>query len=247
MKRREFLALAASAAAWPPDVWAQGSKLPVIGFVNAGSIKGYERTYSAFLKGLDESGYQLDRNVSIDVHWAEGHYERLPEYLAGFVKRKVDVIAATSTPAAVAASKAHLPIPTVFTTSGDPVELGLVTSLSRPTANMTGASQLNVEVAPKRLELIHELLPNAASFGLLINPSNPVAGKVSQEIEAAAAALGRKLYVLRAGTSDEIATAFETLVRERASGLVIGTDTFFNGQSDDISRLAIRYRVPTVY
>jgi putative ABC transport system substrate-binding protein len=247
MRRRDFLALAAAAAVGRTSAQAQGSRLPVIGFVNAGSLKGYERTYNAFLKGLREAGFEKDRNVSIDVHWAEGHYDRLPGVLAGFVERKVNVVAATSTPAAVAAKKASLPMPVVFTTSGDPVQIGLVSSLSRPNANMTGASQLNVEVAPKRLEVMHELLPNATSFGLMLNPSNPVAAIVSKELEAAAAALGRTLHVLRAKTADEIVTVFETLTREKASGLVIGTDTFFNSEYEDIARLAIRYRMPTVY
>ena len=247
MRRRDFLALTAAAAVRPAPARAQGSRLQVIGFVNAGSLKGYERTYNAFLKGLSETGFEKDRNVSIDVHWAEGHYDRLPDLLAGFVQRKVNVVAATSTPAAVAAKKANLPMPVVFTTSGDPVQIGLVTSLSRPNANMTGASQLNVEVAPKRLELMHELLPNAKSFGLLVNPANPVAAAVSKEMDTAAAALGRKLHVTHASTSDELQAVFETLVREQASGLVIGTDTFFNSEHEDIARLAIRHRMPTVY
>jgi putative ABC transport system substrate-binding protein len=246
MRRRKFLALVGAAALCPTQGRAQHPG-PLIGFVNAGSIKGYERTYAAFLKGLAESGYEIDRSVTIDARWADGHYESLPKFLNELVQRKVNLIAATSTPGAVAASKARLQVPVVFTTSGDPVQLGLVKSLSRPDANMTGASQLNVEVAPKRLELIHELLPAASSFGLLVNPNNPVAATVSRQIEAAAATLGLKLHVLRASTADDLTAAFETLVREQASGLVIGTDTFFNSQSEDIARLAIRHRVPTVY
>src|SRR5262249_16379472 len=165
--RRELLAAVGGvAAAWPLAARGQQPSIPVIGFVNAGSRKGYARPLAAFVKGLGETGYVEGHNVAIEYRWAEGQYDRLPAFVADFVQRKVKVIAGTSTQGALAAKAATSSIPIVFTTSGDPVKLGFVTSLSRPDGNITGAAQLNVEVAPKRLELIHEVLPTAADIGL---------------------------------------------------------------------------------
>jgi putative ABC transport system substrate-binding protein len=172
MQRREFITLLGGAAvAWPLAARAQQKAMPVLGFVNASSPKGYARPLSAFLKGLGETGYVAGRNVVIEYRWAEGQYDRLPGFIADLIQRKVNAIAATSTPAAVAAKAATTAIPIVFTTSGDPVRLGFVTNLSRPGGNLTGASQLNVEVAPKRLELLHQVLPTATNIGLLLNPN----------------------------------------------------------------------------
>ena len=247
MKRREFIALLGGAAvAWPVAARAQQAAMPVIGFVNAASAKGYARPLSAFLKGLGETGYVDGRNVVIEYRWAEGQYDRLPAFVADLLQRKVDLIAATSTPAAVAAKAATATTPVVFTTSGDPVRLGFVGSLSRPGGNVTGASQLNVEVAPKRLELMHEAVPNAANIGLLVNPTNTLAEPVSRDLSAAAAALRLKLHILRASREPDFATVFETLAQLRAA-LVIGTDVFFNSRSNELAALALRHGVPAIY
>ncbi len=247
LSRREFIALLGSATvAWPFAVRAQPA-LPVIGFANAGSAKGYQRPLSAFLNGLSEAGYVEGRNVAIEYRWAEGQYDRLPAFAAEFVRRKVDVIAATSTPAALAAKAATTTIPIVFTTAGDPVQLGLVASLSRPDGNVTGATQLNVEVAPKRLELLHEVFPTATNFALLINPSSPFVETVSRSLQAAAGVLGLKLHILQAGSERDFATVFAAVLQLQASALLISPDNVFNSRAGELAALAVRHRVPAIY
>jgi putative ABC transport system substrate-binding protein len=246
-KRREVIALLGGAAAGSPlAAHAQRPGLPVIGFVNAASAAGYARPLSAFLRGLSEAGYVEGRNVAIEYRWAQGQYERLPALVADLVRRNVNVIAATSTPAALAARAATTTIPTVFTTSGDPVQLGLVASLSRPEANITGTSQLNVEVAPKRLELMHEMLPAAASIGLLVNPTNRLADPVLRDLHAAAGVLRVKLHVVTASSEQDFPRVFAELARLRTEALVIGTDVFFNTRSEELAALA-RHRLPAIY
>jgi putative ABC transport system substrate-binding protein len=246
--RREVLALLGSAAVgWPVVTRAQQPPLPVIGFVNSASPKSYERPLAAYLKGLSEAGYVDGHNVVIEYRWADGKYEQLPVFVADFVQRKVDVIAATSTPGAIAAKAATTTIPVVFTSSDNPVMLGLVASLRRPGGNVTGATQLNVEVAPKRLELMHELLPAATNIGLLVNPSSPLADPVIRNVSAAATSLGLTLHVLRAKSEEEIAAAFASLAQLRVEALVIGSDVFFTSRSEEIAQLAIRNRLPTVF
>src|SRR5258708_31335156 len=169
MRRRQFLGLVGGAAAWAMAARAQQTTVPVIGFVNSASPGGYPPV-SAFLNGLGETGFVEGRNVSIEYRWADGHYDRLPALVADLIHRKVNVIAATSTPAAVAAKAATTALPIVFTTSGDPVQLGLVGSLVKPNGNLTGTTQLNVEVAAKRLELMHEAIPAVTRIALLTNP-----------------------------------------------------------------------------
>src|SRR5438874_4806314 len=170
MKRREFIqVIAGSIAAWPFAACAQQPAMPVVGFINAASAQGYARQLAAFLKGLGEAGYADGRNVAIEYRWADGQNDRLSAMLADLVHRQVAVIAATSTPAAVAAKAATTTIPIVFETGGNPVQLGLVTSLSRPGGNVTGVTQASVEVAPKRLELLHELLPTVRVMALLVD------------------------------------------------------------------------------
>jgi putative ABC transport system substrate-binding protein len=246
--RREFMALlGGAAAAWPLAARAQPQGGPVIGFVNAGSPTGYARPLSAFLKGLGETGYVEGRNVAIEYRWAEGQYDRLPAFVADFVQRKVNVIAGTSTQGGLAAKAAAATIPVVFTTSGDPVQLGFVASLSRPDGNITGAVQLNVEVAPKRLELIREVLPSAVNVALLINPTSPLTEPLLRELQTAAATLRLKLHVLHASSEKDFAAAFASLAQLRTDALVIGTDTFFTSRSEDLAALAIRHRVPAIY
>ena len=247
MRRREFITLLGGAAAWPLAAHAQQPVMPVIGFVNAGLAKGYARPLSAFLQGLGETGYAEGRNVAIEYRWAEGQYDRLPALVADLVQRQVNVIAATSTPAALAAKAATTVIPIVFTTAGDPVQLGLVTSLGRPGGNVTGATQMNVEVAPKRLELLHEVLPTATNVGLLTNPTNPHAETVWKALEAAARVVGIKLHVVHASHERDFATAFANLAQVRAEALVISPDNVFNSRSEDLAALTVRHRMPAIY
>jgi len=192
-------------------------------------------------------GFVEGRDVAIEYRWAEGHYERLPALIADLVQRKVSVIAATSTPAAVAAKAANNAIPTIFTTSGDPVQLGFVSSLSKPGGNLTGATQLNVEVSAKRLELMHEAIPTANNFALLVNPPGPNTKAESQDDSGAAAALGLILHVLSASSEQDLDSVFESLAKLHIEALVIGSDPFFSRHMEKIARLALRYRVPAIY
>ena len=247
MRRRQFISLlGAAATTWPLAARAQQAAMPVIGFVNSASPGPYPPV-SAFLSGLSEVGFIEGHDVAIEYCWAEGQYGRLPALVADLVRRKVSVIAATSTPAAVAAKAANTTIPIVFTTSGDPVRLGLVTSLSKPSGNLTGATQLNVEVAPKRLELMHQVMPTATNLALLVNSPDPLAAPVSRMTSEAAAALGLKLEVLRASGEEDLAAAFESLDQLKAEGLVIGSDSFFSSHSEELAKLSMRHRVPAIY
>ena len=221
--------------------------MPVIGFLNAGSPDGFKLRVAAFRQGLEEAGYIEGRNVTIEYRWAEGHYDRLPTMAADLIQRGVAVLAATSTPAVLVARASTKTIPIVFTTGSDPVELGLVASWSQPGGNLTGASELSKEVAPKRLELAHQLVPTATVVGLLINPQNPVVETVTRDLQAAAFALGLQFRVLHASTEAEIDQAFTAFGQTRAGVLIIGTDTFFAGSAQQIGALSIRHSVPTIY
>jgi putative ABC transport system substrate-binding protein len=244
--RREFVtALGGAVCSWPLGARAQ-QPMPVIGFVNSASPGGYP-PLSAFLNGLGEIGFVEGRDVAIEYRWAQGHYERLPALIADLVQRKVNVIAATSTPAAVAAKAAAPALPVVFTTSADPVQLGLVSNLKRPDGNFTGATQLNVEVAAKRLELMHEAIPTATKIALLINPPDPMTAPVSQDITEAAATLNLKLNVLHAGSEQELTAVFQSLIQLRTEALVVGSDPFFSNHSEELAQLALRHRVPAIY
>jgi putative tryptophan/tyrosine transport system substrate-binding protein len=248
MKRREFITVITGAAAgWPLAARAQQPVLPVIGFLNGASHEAYAPYVAAFRDGLKESGYTEGQNVLIEYRWAENQYDRLPALAAELVGRQVAVLAATGTSAAVAAKKATTTIPVVFSTAGDPVELGLVASLNRPGGNVTGATQLSVEVAPKRIELLHEMFPKATIMALLVNPTSPNAPAVTNETQTAARALGLQLNVLNASTERDIDEAFAKAVQLRADGLVVGTDAFFNGRANQLVTLMLRHALPTVY
>jgi putative ABC transport system substrate-binding protein len=248
MKRREFMALVGGAAvATTSPARAQQPAMPVVGFLNGASADGYAPMVAAFRQGLKEAGYVEGRNVVIEFRWADGHYDRLPAMADDLVRRQVAVIAATSTPANLVAKAATGTIPIVFTTSSDPVHLGLVGSLNRPGGNVTGVTQLNVEVGPKRLELAHELIPAATIVALLVNPTNPQADAVSKNMRAAALSLGLQLHALHGSTDVELESAFAGFAGLKAGVLTIGTDAFFNGQAEHLAALAIRYAVPTIY
>ena len=249
MRRREFIkAATASAVAWPLAARAQQSARPVLGFVNVASAKNFVRPLSAFLKGLGEVGYVDGQNVTIEYRWAEGKNDRLPSFVADLIERKVKVIAATSTPAAIVAKAATTTIPIVFTTADDPVRLGLVTSLNRPGGNVTGATQATVEVAPKQLQLLHELVPTANVMALLVNPASPtLADSSTRALQAAARTLGLNLHVLNASTEGEFNGVFAKLIQLRAGGLVIGSDPFFTSRTEQLAALAVHHAVPAVY
>ena len=247
IRRREFITLIGCVAAWPLAARAQQPAMPVLGFLNGGTAEGYAPMVAAFRQGLNEAGYVEGRNVAIEYRWAEGHYDRLPALAADLVQQKVTVIAATSTPAALAAKAATSTVPIVFTTGGDPIKLGLVASLGRPGGNLTGVTTLNVEVGPKRLELARELFPGA-TVALLVNPANPLATTVSKDSQAVADTLGVRLHVLHASTEADFEAAFATAAQLRAAARVISTpDPLFGSHAAQLGALALRHRVPAIY
>ncbi len=235
----------AAAATLPFPAFAQSSA-PVIGFLNGSSADGYAPMLLAFKAGLKEIGYSDGQNVAIEYRWAAGQYDRLAAMAADLVRRPVAVIVA-NTPANLIAKAATSTVPIVFTTSSDPVHAGLVPNLNRPGGNVTGVSQLNVEVGPKRLELAHELLPATKVVALLVNPGNPQGEAVSASTLAAAAKLGLEVRLLKAGSDAELETAFAGFAGSGAGALIIGTDAFFNGKTSRLAQLSVRHAVPTIY
>jgi putative tryptophan/tyrosine transport system substrate-binding protein len=249
MRRRDFIKVTVGATiAWPGVARAQ-QPMPTIGFLNAAFAAGYPGPLSAFLKGLGETGYTDGQNVAIQYRWAEGHNDRLPAMAADLVRSHVTVIAATSTPAALAAKTATSTIPIVFETGGDPIKLGLVSSLSRPGGNVTGAASLAVEVmAAKGLELLRELIPAGRVVGLLVNPSDPAAAEPQErEVLRVARTLGLEIHVLNAGAESEFDGVFAKLDELRASALMISADAFFTSHSEQLAVLAVRHAIPTLY
>jgi putative ABC transport system substrate-binding protein len=249
MKRREFITLlGGAAAAWPFAARAQqADKMPVVGFLNGAIAEHYVKFASEFRRGLNEMGFVEGQNVTVEYRWAEGHYDRLPELAADLIRRRVAVIAATSTPAALAAKAATTTIPLVFTTASDPVKLGLVASLAQPGGNMTGATQLNMELGPKRLELMHQLLPKATTIALIVNPSNPAVAEVqSRDAQEAARALGLKVEILQASTEAEFDKAVANLP-QRGGGLIIAAgDSFFLSETAQFAAIAVRHGVAAI-
>jgi putative tryptophan/tyrosine transport system substrate-binding protein len=250
MRRREFISLiGGAAAAWPFTARAQQPATPVIGFLGAESPDLVASRLQAFHQGLSETGAVEGRNVAIEYRWAEGQNDRLPALATDLVSRQVTVIAVPgSTPAALAAKAATTTIPIVFSVAVDPVAVGLVASLARPGGNLTGVTTLNLEVAPKRIELLHELIPAATVVALLINPTSPtLAETTTKDAQAAARTLGLELHVLHASTERDFDAVFATMVQRRAGALVIAPDAFFNSHLEQLAALALRHAVPTVF
>jgi putative ABC transport system substrate-binding protein len=248
MKRREFISLFSSVVVvWPLTARAQQAAMPVIGLLNSGSPKPFQSLVAAFRQGLSESGYVEGQNLAIEYRWAEGDYEKLTKLAADLVDLRVNVILANGPPAVVAAKAATTTIPIVFTSGGNPVELGFVSSLNQPGGNVTGVSFLTNELGGKRLELLRELIPAAPSIGFLANPTRPSFQSEVKSAQQAAQALDVKLSVLNVSTEAEIDTAFAEFARQRIAAVLVGTDPFFFARRDHIVALANRLRVAAMY
>jgi putative ABC transport system substrate-binding protein len=239
--------LLGGAATWPLAARAQQSAMPVVGFIRASTPEGGAEPLAAFRQGLGETGYLEKQNVTIEYRWAQGQYDRLPALAADLVRRKVAVIAATTTPAALAAKAATASIPIIFETAGDPITLGLVASLSRPGGNVTGVTQLSSELVSKRLGLLHDLIPTAKIIASLVESRDPRAETQSRDMQQAAHALGLQIHILNANTEGEIDTAFAALVQLRAGALIVGTGQLFRKRSEQLLALAVRHAVPAIY
>jgi putative ABC transport system substrate-binding protein len=248
MRRGEFITLLGGVVvAWPLAARAQQPALPVIGFLGTASAQGYAAQVAAFRNGLGKAGFMERQNVVIEYRWADDQPDRLPALAADMVRQQVAMVHAADTLAALAAKAATPTIPIVFSTANDPVAAGLVASLNRPGGNLTGVTSLNLELVPKRLELLHELVPMATIIALLVNPTNPNAEIQSGDLQAAARTLGVQLRVLHASTERELDTVFATLGQTRAGALVISTNNFFFRRSKQLGALTVRHAVPTIY
>jgi putative ABC transport system substrate-binding protein len=247
MRRREFIA-GLGAATWPVVARGQQPALPVIGYLSSGSQGISGERLRMFFQGLSEAGLSEGKNIAIEYRWAEGQYDRLPRLAADLVGRRVRVIVVPDSVVTVRAAKAATStIPVVFGIGADPVKSGLVTSFSRPGGNLTGAARLNVELLPKRLEMLHELVPTARKVALLVNPANPNAESSSKDTEAAARSLEIALHVLKASNDRDLDLAFGELDALGADGLMIAPDPFFLSRSARLAQLALAHRIPAVF
>jgi ABC-type uncharacterized transport system substrate-binding protein len=248
MKRREFITLVGgAAAAWPLAARAQPSSMPVIGFLSGGSPRELAYLASAFRKGLNEAGYVEGRNVAIEYRWGEGQYDRLPALAADLVLRQVTVLAATTTPGALAAKGATSTIPIVFTIGADAIAIGLVDSLSRPSGNITGVNNYLSGLGQKRLELLRDLVPNAAVIGMLVNPNFPDAESQAKDVTEAARKLGQEVHVVNATSQNDFDRAFASLVQLQARALLVTVDPVFNSGRQQLISLAARHKIPAMY
>src|ERR1035437_1176110 len=250
MQRREFITLLGGAAAtWPLAARAQQPAMPVVGFIRDGSADTNARNVAAFRKGLNETGYVEGQNVTVEYHWLEGQYDRLPTLITDLVRRQVAVIATPGfTPAALAAKAATATIPIVFGVTQDPVQLGLVASLARPGGNATGINFFANEVVAKRLRLLHDLVPKAVRVAVLVNPANASTTKSTlRDVQEAASTIGLQIQILNASTIGEIDAAFATLAHERPDALFVAGDSFFTSRRVQFATLTTRDRIPAAY
>jgi putative ABC transport system substrate-binding protein len=248
MRRRQFIAGLGSAAAWPAVARAQQAAVPVIGYLGTQSADDdYKILTVPFLQGLKETGYVVGQNVAIEYRWAENQYDRLSALAADLVRRRVAVIVAPETPGALAAKAATTTIPIVFTTGGDPVALGLVASLNRPGANVTGIANLAGDLAPKRLQLLRQLLPNAVLFGVLADPAFPVTQSTIADLQAAARMLGLQLIVVNVRTDRDLEPAFATFSQQRVGAVLVNDSNFYNRRTEQFAALAARHALPAIF
>jgi putative ABC transport system substrate-binding protein len=249
MRRREFITLLGSAAAaWPLAARAQQAAVPVIGYVSTGSLALNTESLPAFRQGLGEAGYVEGRNVAIEYRWADEIYDRLPALFDDLVRRQVSVIVATGGAMPLLFPKmAGTNIPIVFTTGVDPVAAGFVATLNRPGGNITGASFFSSELGPKRLELLHQLVPRVTAMAVLLNPANPNAQPQAKVLEGAAKSLGLELHVLHARSDQDIDTAFASMADRHVEALLIGPDNFIFSRNAQIAALALRHALPALY
>jgi putative ABC transport system substrate-binding protein len=247
MRRRKFIGLLGGVAATLPLVARAQQAMPVIGYLDGGSPETSAQVLTAIRKGLSETGCVEGRDVIIEYRWAEGNYDQLTRMASDLARRQVAVIVAMGAPSALAAKGATSTIPVVFGTGLEPVQSGLVASLNRPEGNITGVTSMNAELETKRLGLLHELLPKARRFALLVNPNNPLAESNIKDAQAAAVTIGRQIDILTATTNREIDTAFTNLVQKRADALLIGPDVFFTNRRVQLATLAVRHAVPAIY
>jgi putative ABC transport system substrate-binding protein len=246
--RRQFTTGLGSAVAWPLAARAQQPAMPVVAFINAGSADASARDAVAFRRGLQDSGYVEGQNVTVEYHWLEGEYDRLPALVADLVRRQTAVIATPSVPTVLATKAATSTIPIVFGVGEDPVRLGLVASLARPGGNATGINFFSHEVVAKRLRLLHDVVTKALRIAVLVNPANALIAETAlREVQQAAPAIGLQIQILNATTIGEIDAAFATLARERPDALFVGPDAFFGSRRGQFATLTARNRIPATY
>ena len=247
IKRRDFITLLGAVAAWPLAARAQQPAMPVMGYLNSRSRDTDTPFLAAFHRGLNETGYVEGQNVAIEYRWADGQYDRLPVLATDLVRRRVTVMAATSTPAALAAKAATSAIPIVFTTAADPIAVGLVDSLSRPSGNVTGVNSYLSDLGAKRLELLRQLVPTAAVIGMLVNPNYPDAESQAKDVKEAARTLGQQVHVVNADSEGDLNRAFATFIELKADALLVSLDSFFLSRREQLVALAARHKIPVMY
>ncbi len=248
MRRREFIGLVGGATvAWPLAARAQQPAMPVVGFISGSSATERVAVLTAFRQGLNEIGYAEGKNVTIEYRYAEGRYDRMPMLLAELIERRVAVVFAGDAPAALAAQAATTTIPIVFNTGVDVLQIGLVASLSRPTANLTGVNLAAGPLSSKQFAFLHELVPNAKTVAVLVNPRNANSEHDLATVQAAASVVGLHALVLKASTRDDIEAAFATLTEEKAGALLVNADVFFTSQRDLFVAMAARHAIPAIY